>query len=137
MPDMFELEVLAKMPNYYGWIMETFAPFVRGHVVEYGAGTGTISQQLAPFADRLTLVEPSINLVTVLRRTFRDNPKVEVVGESLEQHAVELGAEAVETVVMVNVLEHIEDDRQALSQLFRMLRPGGHLLVFVPALRRL
>jgi hypothetical protein len=53
MADMFELEVLAKMPNYYGWIMETFAPFVRGDVVEYGAGTGTISQRLAPLADRL------------------------------------------------------------------------------------
>ena len=52
MADVFELEVLAKMPNYYGWIMETFAPFVRGHAVEYGAGTGTISQQLAPLAEQ-------------------------------------------------------------------------------------
>ena len=59
-----------------------------------------------------------------------------MVGESLEQYAVGMGAEAVETAVMVNVLEHIEDDRQALAQLFRMLRPGGHFVV-VPALQAL
>ncbi len=54
MSDDFELEILATMPNYYGWIMETFAPFVRGHVVEYGTGTGTISLRLASLADKLT-----------------------------------------------------------------------------------
>jgi SAM-dependent methyltransferase len=57
-----------------------------------------------------------------------------VVGESLDRHAVRMGAATVETVILVNVLEHIEDDRQALAQVFRMLLPGGRLLVFVPAL---
>jgi SAM-dependent methyltransferase len=137
MADSFELDVLAKMPNYYDWVMGTFAPFVRGHVVEYGAGTGTISQRLVPLADRLTVVEPSTSLAAVLRSKFRDDPKVEVVSESLDQHAVRMGTAAVDTVVMVNVLEHIEDDRQALAQLFRMLQPDGRLLVFVPALRAL
>ncbi len=137
MADVFELEVLARMPNYYDWIMETFVPFVRGHVVEYGAGMGTISQQLAPLAERLTLVEPSTNLVGILRGKFRDDPKVEVDVDSLEEHAARIGAAAVDTVVMVNVLEHIEDDCQALADLFRILRPGGRLLIFVPALHSL
>jgi SAM-dependent methyltransferase len=137
MADTFELEILAKMPNYYGWIMDTFAPFVRGLVVEYGAGTGTISQRLAPLVDRLTLVEPSIDLVAVLRAKFRDNPKVEVVNENLDQHVARMGVAAVETVVLVNVLEHIEDDRQALAKVFRMLLPNGRVLIFVPALQAL
>src|SRR5262249_36179937 len=121
----------------YAWIMETFAPFVGGHVVEYGAGMGTISQHLAPLAGRLTLVEPSTNLVGILRAKVRDDPKVEVDGESFEHDAARIGAAAVDTVVIVNVLEHIEDDRGALVHLFRILRPGGHLLIYVPALQRL
>jgi len=137
MSDPFELEILANMPNYYGWIMETFLPHVRGHVIEYGAGTGTISQRLAPLADRLTLVEPSVNLFAPLRARFRAEPKVKVVCMSLEMHAARLGVASVDTVVMVNVLEHIEHDRQALTKLFSILRPGGHLLVFVPALQGL
>jgi len=135
--DDFELEILATMPNYYGWIMKTFAPFVRGHVVEYGAGTGTISLRLASLADKLTLVEPSANLAAILRSKFRDDRKVEVIDQTLEQHVVQTGDAAVDTVVMVNVLEHIGDDRQALAVLLGMLRPAGHLLIFVPALQGL
>jgi SAM-dependent methyltransferase len=135
MPDAFELELLASMPNYYAWIMEAFAPFLRGQVVEYGAGTGTFSQLLLPLADTITLVEPSDDLVTTLRTKFRDEPKVQVVSESLEQYAIRMGAATADTIVMVNVLEHIEDDSQALVNLFRTLRPGGHLLIFVPALQ--
>lgn len=132
-----DLEVLADMPNYYSWIMETFAPHVRGRVIEYGAGAGTVSERLLPLADQLTLVELSPNLVATLRRRFRNDRKVDVVSESLEQHAARIGGEVADTVVMVNVLEHICDDREALSHLLRILRPGGHLLIFVPALQAL
>jgi SAM-dependent methyltransferase len=88
-------------------------------------------------AEKLTLVEPSANLVGALRARFADCPHVEVAGESLETHVARLGANAVDTIVMVNVLEHIEDDRGALRNLFRVLRPGGHLLLFVPAMQML
>lgn len=137
MNDQFELEILATMPNYYAWIMDVFRPFVRGQVIEYGAGTGTFSRLLAPLADRLMLVEPSASLSGELRRAFSENPKIEVVTDSLEQHAARIGASAFDSVVMVNVLEHIENDAQALADLFRILRPGGRLLVFVPALQGL
>jgi SAM-dependent methyltransferase len=137
MSDDFGLEVLADMPNYYDWIMETFAPFVRGHVIEYGAGLGIISQRLEPLAEKLSLVEPSAVFVQALRGKFRDETKIELISESLEDHTRTIGPATSDTVVMVNVLEHIEDDRAAISALFRALRPGGHLLVFVPALQLL
>ena len=137
MSDVFELEVLSSMPNYYSWIMETFAPLVRGRVVEYGAGKGTISERLAPLAEKLILVEPLANLAAVIRAKFRDDPKVEVAEVGLEQHTATIGDGAVDTVVMVNVLEHIQNDREVLFQLCRILRPDGHLLIFVPALRGL
>jgi SAM-dependent methyltransferase len=132
-----DLEALGNVPNYYSWIMETFAPYVRGHVIEYGAGRGTVSERLVPLSDKLILVEPSTNLADVLRARFCDDPKIGVINESLETNARQMAAEAVDTVVMVNVLEHIREDRGALSHLFRILKPGGHLLVFVPALQGL
>jgi SAM-dependent methyltransferase len=111
-----DLEVLADMPNYYAWIMDRFGPHVRGRVIEYGSGTGTVSARLLPLADTLTLVEPSPNLVASLRTRFAGQPRAE-------------------TIVMVNVLEHVEDDEDALSNLLRALTPGGKLLIFVPALQ--
>jgi SAM-dependent methyltransferase len=86
-------------------------------------------------AARLTLVEPSPNLVDVLQHRFETFPLVEVIGASLEHHVAQLGENAADTIVLVNVLEHIEDDQAALVQLIRGLRPGGKLLLFVPALQ--
>ena len=130
-----DLEVLADMPNYYSWIMEAFTPHVRGRVIEYGAGVGTISEHLAPLAESLTLVEPSPNLFERLASRFVESPQVEVAAESLESHVARLAPDSVDTIVMVNVLEHIADDRAALRQLIAALKPGGHLLLFVPALQ--
>ena len=130
-----DLEVLADMPNYYSWIMESFGPHVRGQVVEYGAGVGTISARLTPLAGTLTIVEPSPNLAARLRDRFAASPNVRIVPASLETHVAQLPRDSVDTLVLVNVLEHIADDRAALRQLVEALRPGGHLLLFVPALQ--
>jgi SAM-dependent methyltransferase len=132
-----DLDVLRDMPNYYSWIMAAFAPFVRGDVIEYGAGVGTVSERLLPLADRLILVEPSPPLIPKLRARFAAQPKVAVSGDMLEAHVATMGPSAVDTVVMINVLEHIEDDGAALTNLVRVLKPGGHLLIFVPALQGL
>jgi SAM-dependent methyltransferase len=137
MADAFELEALSGTSNYYDWIMETLAPFVRGNVIEFGAGTGTVSERLAPLADKLTLVEPSSEFAASLRSRFSGQPTIEVVNRSLEEHCASVAEATVDAVVMVNVLEHIEDDRRALAQMLRTLRPGGSLLVFVPALQAL
>ncbi len=130
-----DLEALADMPNYYSWIMDVFTPFVRGAVVEYGSGVGTVSAHLKPLSANLTLVEPSPNLAAQLRSRFDDDGKVIIIEESLEAHAAQVDAGTVDTFVLVNVLEHIEDDQEALYKLMNALRPGGHLLIFVPALQ--
>jgi SAM-dependent methyltransferase len=129
-----DLEALAVMPNYHGWIMNWFGPHVRGHVVEYGAGTGTFSQYLRPLAKSLSLIEPSVNLHYALQQKFRNDPLVELGTMTLEEHVKQTGSDSVDRVVLVNVLEHIEDDAWALSELSRVVSPGGCILIFVPAL---
>jgi SAM-dependent methyltransferase len=92
-------------------------------------------ERIAPLSDNLILVEPSEELRAALRKKFQHRSTIEIVGDSLEKHSAGIGDSTVDVVVLVNVLEHIEDDRCALTQLFRILRPGGHLLIFVPALQ--
>lgn len=132
-----DLEVLADMPNYHGWIMSVFGPLVRGRVIEYGAGIGTMSAYVRPSAEDLTLVEPSGNLFTHLQRRFAGDAAVHVVNADLESHVAGLAPAGVDTIVLINVLEHVADDRAALRQLLAALRPGGRLLLFVPALQAL
>jgi len=129
-----DLEILADMPNYYRWIMKPFYPYLGKRAVEYGAGCGTISNLLASRVDDLDLVEPSPNLVAHLGQRFADQKHVKISDQSLEDHTSKTKDEMFEAVVMVNVLEHVEGDVEAVGELHRILTPDGHLCIFVPAM---
>ncbi len=129
-----DLEALSGMQHYYDWIVSYFAPHVRGDMIEYGPGNGTVSARLRPLVEKAELVEPSANLVAILRDKFRDDSAVVVHEQSLEAHLADCAAEAYDCAVLVNVLEHIADDSAALNAVHRTLRPNGVLLLFVPAL---
>jgi SAM-dependent methyltransferase len=129
-----DLESLSDLPNYQQWIIDYFRPYIVGNGVEFGAGIGTISDLLLPHLDSIDLVEPSPNLVIQLKNKFKNDPAVQVIADTVENRVRQLKDQSLDTIVLVNVLEHIEDDSDTLIHFSRILRPGGHLLLFVPAL---
>lgn len=130
-----DLECLANLRRYQRWIVDTFRPYLGGEAVEFGSGTGSISELLIPLVSSLDLVEPSPNLGERLDRRFAGRPEVRIHRQTLEAWAAGQADQSVDSAILVNVLEHIEDDRLALGHLHRILRPGGHLLLMVPALK--
>jgi SAM-dependent methyltransferase len=130
-----ELDALADAVNYYTEIVGRFAPCLRGHVVEVGAGIGTFSRFILalPAVIEMTALEPATNTVDILRANTGDDPRVRVVHGYLSDLAASLES-PVDAVVAVNVLEHVEDDAAFLHAAHDMLLPGGALLLFVPAL---
>ena len=136
-PQIYEghdLEVLADLPNYYGWIIEQFRPYIKGRTIEIGTGIGTISKLVFNYTEELILIEPSAHLTECLPPSISDSSKVSIHNETLEQRLPQMADQSCDTIIMVNVLEHIEDDGAAIEALHRVLKPGGHLLLFVPAL---
>ena len=127
-----ELEAVAGGRNYYQWIVDRFAPFFGRTVVEVGAGIGTFTEFVinAPGVESLLSVEPAGNVFSALESKFRGSDRVRTVRANIDQ--VEMAAEA-DSLVAVNVLEHVEDDEAFLSAAGKIVRPGGHLLLFVPA----
>ena len=130
-----DLEALATLHRYQRWIVETFRPYLSGRAIEFGAGIGNISALIRPLVATLDLVEPSANLAAPLRRRFGDDDNIAIFAEPLETRLPQIADATYDSVVLVNVLEHIEDDVAALDGFFRILKPGGHLLLFVPALK--
>jgi SAM-dependent methyltransferase len=128
-----ELDSMAQARNYYLWILRYFLPRIGRQVIEVGAGVGTLAEYLlaARPASEFVLIEPAANLLPALQARHGNNPRVRVLQGTLEEHAANLVADS---VVMVNVLEHVADDQFCLRALFDVLRPGGTLLLFVPAL---
>lgn len=130
-----DLEVLADCPRYYRWIADALIPYVQGRAIEYGPGRGTISELILQYVMQLALVEPSPNLAQELEAQYGEDEKVKVHCETLEAHTVNQADASVNTIIMVNVLEHVKDDAGTLQELRRIIAPGGHLLLFVPALQ--
>lgn len=128
-----ELDALAGARNYHAWIAERFAPWLGRRIVEAGAGIGSFAAHLraaAPHAE-LTLVEPAENNWPRLHAAFAGDPAVRTVRGYLGDAG---GPGYADTVVAVNVMEHVRDDAEFLRTAHRLLSPGGHLLLFIPAL---
>ena len=128
-----ELDAMAEARNYCRWILDFFAPYLGKKVIEIGAGAGTFSELLLRInrISKLILFEPGANLFPLLQEQFGDNPRVRLQSCSFDLSVLD---EPADSVVLVNVLEHILDDNALLLQIRQSLRPGGHVLLFVPAL---
>jgi SAM-dependent methyltransferase len=116
--------------NYADWIVEQFAPQLKGTVVEIGAGSGTMTERLRPHADHVVASDLSDARIRELRHRFADAPDVEVLAGDAATVLHETRANA---VVLINVLEHIQDDTHELQLIHAALEPGGVVAIFVPA----
>ncbi|MBO6518872.1 MAG: class I SAM-dependent methyltransferase [Rhodospirillales bacterium] len=129
-----ELEAASNLVNYYRWITDLFSPYLKGSGTEIGAGVGTYSAYLRPFFSSMDLVEPSPRQLPDLTAKFGDDPDVRLFSETIEAYRAKVGDASRDCFCLVNVLEHIENDVAALDDMTAMLKPGGHVCVFVPAL---
>lgn len=129
-----DLEVLAGLPRYYNWIFQTFYPYINGAGIEFGPGIGTNSALMLSRLSNLALVEPSPRLAQKLRLRFADDTRVQVYETDVENFISSGPHCQYDTIILVNVLEHIQDDFAVVQAFYRMLRPRGHLLLFVPAM---
>ena len=124
------LDNLDGADNYAAWIFEQVEPHLGGEVLEVGAGHGTFTGLLSARSARVAATDVSERCVSILRSRFDDDPRVTVLQGSAAD-AAELPP--FDSAVLINVLEHIEDDDRALRELSATLKPGGRLVLWVPA----
>jgi SAM-dependent methyltransferase len=127
------LEELEHSKNYSAWILEMIGPHINGRIFEVGAGRGTYSTYFADHG-HLTALEPSEKQSVALRERLKDHPNAVVITAQLNGTAA---PGSYDTVVLLNVLEHISDDHQALGDIYESLAPGGKMVLWVPAFEAL
>ncbi len=122
-----ELATFAKAQNWKGRLRREMSPYLRGKVAEVGAGLGSMTTVLSGCAFHSWLaLEPDPGLA----KQIPNGSTTDVFVGTLSDLAA---ADAFDTILYIDVLEHIEDDRRELSTAAARLAPGGRLIVLVPA----
>src|ERR1039458_346154 len=132
-----ELELFAAVRKWKTYWSRQIRPFIAGDVIEVGAGIGSNTPFLDPGGDhRWVCLEPDPLLLAQLTKTLKQTTgrQYETVCGTLQAFD---GSQRFDTIIYIDVLEHIANDREELNIAAGRLRPGGRIIVLSPAHQRL
>jgi SAM-dependent methyltransferase len=124
------LEALGDAWRYRRWLADLARPYLGPDPVEVGSGTGDYAAEWLADVQTMTVTERDENRLLALKERFAGAAGVQVAELSLPAPGTGGGHSA---AVALNVLEHIPDDVAALRSMGRLVRPGGRVVVLVPA----
>jgi SAM-dependent methyltransferase len=121
---------------YMRWQLEQFAPFLGRRLLEVGCGVGSILAQLPP-REYVMGVDVEDELIDYARHRFLNTPQHEFAALDISFHSDEsrlmLKGHRFDTIICINVLEHVQDDVAAVAAMADVVEPGGAVAILVPA----
>jgi glycosyltransferase involved in cell wall biosynthesis len=127
------LDTLANTPRFNAWMAQMIAPFVGCRVLELGAGIGNLTRHLV--RSRLSYFATDIDgeHIARLRTRFQNTPTLETRRCDLTSPKdFELFIGKMDTVICLNVVEHVLDEEVAFHNISSSLSKGGKAIILVP-----
>jgi len=128
------LDSLSGTNRFNRWMVETVVmPYIGSRVLELGAGIGNLTQHLARGRKSYVASDFDEEHLARMRVRFRGRPNLAIrkVDLTAPEDFQELRGKA-DTVVCLNVVEHVKDDLLALQNIYSALEPGGRAIILVP-----
>lgn len=116
--------------GYNQWLLSQFSPFLKGDILEVGCGIGNFTPLLAKFG-KVSAIDIEEEYIKRLSNISQKNFTVGL--GNIENGQYFFKDRLFDTIICLNVLEHIKDDTRALANLYNLLKPGGCLILIVPA----
>jgi len=133
------LNRISRMPGFNRWMFDVIEKHLGERVLEVGCGIGNLTRLVAPSRHVFVLDIKHEYVDRVLG--YREEIGALSLGGAVGDICNPLSQEAVDfkpdTVVCLNVLEHVKDDLDALRNILEPLQPGGSLVLLVPAFQSL
>jgi 2-polyprenyl-3-methyl-5-hydroxy-6-metoxy-1,4-benzoquinol methylase len=132
------LELFSEAPYFNRWMFDEIAAFCKGDLLEIGSGIGNLSIYLLSHSDKVALSDVKPVYCDMLRQKFGHDPSLTGI-YMLDLAAPNPGRsfpelmEKFDSIIALNVVEHIEDHALAISNCRKLLKPGGQLILLVPA----
>lgn len=131
-----ELELFREARNWKRYFADELKPFIHGDVLDVGCGNGVNAEYLLnPHVRSWTFLEPDAELIAQVDSNI--TAPLLLGGERLTGTTADLNGRAFDTILYIDVVEHIRDARNEIERAFGMLRPGGHLIILAPAFNSL
>jgi glycosyltransferase involved in cell wall biosynthesis len=128
------LDAFADATNFNRWMADTIQPYIGRRVLEIGAGIGNLTRQLLPGRKRYVATDIDREHLDRLGNRLSNRPNLEIAELNAafpENHKPFHGQ--MDTVICLNVLEHIEDDLEALRNIRSLLIDDGRVVILVPS----
>ncbi len=128
-----ELTLFARATHWADYLAAQVGPQLGGTVFEVGAGQGSRTSLLCRRAARWLAIEPDRTMGAALQSQVQQAVFPPHVGVHVGTLGDLPGGEQADAVIYLDVLEHIEHDREELARAAGRLKPGGRLVVLAPA----
>ncbi|MBN8860189.1 MAG: class I SAM-dependent methyltransferase [Sphingobacteriales bacterium] len=132
------LEVISKAEQFNQWLYTEIRPFLSGKILEIGSGLGNISKFVIRDNYNITLSDYNEDYYYYLKKKYQSDPNVadilqiDLLHHSFEEEYLTL-KNSFDTIFLLNVIEHVEDDEKALKNLGTLLKKNGNLILLAPA----
>lgn len=115
------------------WTYRKIEPFIGNTILELGSGMGTISKFLVKYGRKVFLTDINFEYVEYLKGRFIGNSEVDVYRRDIEKDEMTFGKTQFDTVIAINILEHIKDDEKVMRNVRALLSRKGRFIIVVPA----
>lgn len=132
------LESFSKTKRFNKWQYESVSKFLKGDILEIGSGIGNISTLLLANNNSVTLSDLRNCYCDTLRNKFKSEPnlksiiRIDLSEPDFDKKYSHL-LDSFDTIVALNVIEHIENDGGAIENCKKLLRSDGQIVIQVPA----
>lgn len=129
-----ELELFGHAHNWKRYYRKHLSPFIQGNVLEVGAGIGeTTAHLLNEKVENWLCVEPDASLAEKIEFKIKNN-QLPTACKLLVGTTLDLSPSIkYDTIIYIDVIEHIEKDKEEIERASALLNKGGKLIILVPA----
>jgi 2-polyprenyl-3-methyl-5-hydroxy-6-metoxy-1,4-benzoquinol methylase len=127
-----ELELFKNATNWKKYFCSIIAEYIHGDVLEVGAGIGINTNYLVNNSkiSSITCIEPDPTLCLQIKKNHKET---NITASEIINGTIENTNKTFDTIIYIDVLEHIENSENEIEIITRKLNKGGNLIILVPA----
>jgi hypothetical protein len=128
----WELKFFDKSKNFRNYQLKLMQKYITGYIAEIGPGNGANASSYIKYVKKIDFYEPTKKLYSILKKKFGKKNKISCYNKKFI-----LQKEKYDSILYLDVLEHIKNDKKEILKAFKSIKKNGYLIINVPAFSHL